>query len=177
MRAARAALLSLPVALAGCGGANGAALQPDSAHGYQEEQYQTLDQASAAFERFASELESGVASNSNRDESAPGDAKAPAADAPAPSAAPSTPSSVSPMKPAPEVDAESRSDRAPSQPKAKEESRKDTSCEIPCKAFASMKRAGDAICRLDTADGSHCKQAKQRIAAATDRLASCACAS
>ncbi|HEY4156773.1 MAG TPA: hypothetical protein VGM29_01705 [Polyangiaceae bacterium] len=175
MRATRVALSSCLVALAGCGGANGAALQPDSAHGYQEEQYQTLDQASAAFERFASELESGVASN--RDESAPGDAKAPAAGAPAPSAAPSTPSSVSPMRPAPELDAESRSDRAPSQPKAKEESRKDTSCEMPCKAFASMKRAGDAICRLDTADGSHCKQAKQRIAAATDRLASCACAS
>lgn len=168
---ARALLCVLGLALAGCGGGvlAGAKTAPEP-----EERYDTLDQATAAFERYASELEGPYAQND-------GTAATPKAGVPGyaqpPPGAPS--SSMTPqMQPAPSADMADRASKpADTLDKEEAEPSPKNSCEIPCKAFASMKRAGQAICRLDTPDGAHCKQAKQRIAAATDRVASCGCAS
>jgi hypothetical protein len=49
-------------------------------------------------------------------------------------------------------------------------------CESVCKAFASLSRAGDAICRLDTETGKRCQRARQIRDDATRRVASCGCA-
>jgi hypothetical protein len=166
----RAWFCALGLALSGCGGAAaGAHAQMAPA----EEQYQTLDQASAAFERYATELEGPYAAN---EIAAPaGNAGPPAAAAP--SAAPGAPSLKA--SPSPEDITADRAQSSPSDAREKEEaapSPKDR-CEMPCRAFASMKRAGEAICRLDAPDGAHCTQAKQRLAAARGRVSSCGCTS
>jgi hypothetical protein len=48
-------------------------------------------------------------------------------------------------------------------------------CEIGCRAFASLKRAASAICRLDEADGARCNHAKRVVSDAERHVASCAC--
>jgi len=49
-------------------------------------------------------------------------------------------------------------------------------CDTACKAFASLARAGDAVCRLDTDGGKRCERARQIRADASHRVASCGCA-
>jgi hypothetical protein len=169
--------LGLVLWASGCGGAAVSPLKPKQLVG-PDEQYRTLEQAAAAFEHYASELEGPYAQNDLDGQADSEQYKRPAAtpSAPSPSSAP-RPSSMQPGM-APSTDA--MADRAPSKASPEKEEaggKQKDSCEMPCKAFASMKRAGEAICRLDTQGGPHCAQAKQRMAAATDRLASCACAS
>ena len=62
-------------------------------------------------------------------------------------------------------------DAAPPAP-AKEAS----SCETACKAFSSLTRASDAVCRLDTEGGKRCDRARQIREDASHRVASCGCA-
>lgn len=62
-------------------------------------------------------------------------------------------------------------DAAPPAP-AKEAS----SCETACKAFSSLTRASDAVCRLDTEGGKRCDRARQIRQDASQRVASCGCA-
>jgi hypothetical protein len=62
--------------------------------------------------------------------------------------------------------------RAADAPPAKEAS----SCETACKAFSSLSRASDAICRLDTDGGKRCERARQIREDASRRVASCSCA-
>lgn len=62
-------------------------------------------------------------------------------------------------------------DAAPAAP-AKEAS----SCETACKAFSSLTRASDAVCRLDTEGGKRCDRARQIREEASQRVASCGCA-
>lgn len=62
-------------------------------------------------------------------------------------------------------------DAAPPAP-AKEAS----SCETACKAFSSLTRASDAVCRLDTEGGKRCDRARQIREDASQRVASCGCA-
>jgi hypothetical protein len=48
-------------------------------------------------------------------------------------------------------------------------------CENACRAFASLERARDAICRLDGEDGQRCSRARQIHDGAGRRVASCGC--
>jgi hypothetical protein len=119
----------------------------------------TLADAEALLERARADLER-VALNE------PG---APAAGAVAPSAAPT---------PAPSRDEASREDKAASAeqaappPPAKEAN----ACETACKAFSSLARASDAVCRLDSDGGKRCERARQIREDASHRVASCGCA-
>ena len=49
-------------------------------------------------------------------------------------------------------------------------------CEEACRAFSSLSRAASAVCRLDGSSGTHCSHAKQVLADAEHRVASCSCA-
>lgn len=48
-------------------------------------------------------------------------------------------------------------------------------CETACKAFSSLTRASDAVCRLDSAGGQRCQRARQIQGDASRRVASCGC--
>ena len=88
------------------------------------------------------------------------------ASAPPPAAAPS---------PAPARDEARRADKAAEadgaeKPRAKEVN----ACETACKAFSSLTRASDAVCRLDT-EGGRCQRARKIHEDASQRVASCGC--
>ena len=61
---------------------------------------------------------------------------------------------------------------AEERPRAKEVS----ACETACKAFSSLTRASDAVCRLDSDGGQRCERAKKIREDASRRVASCGCA-
>ncbi|HYJ10714.1 MAG TPA: hypothetical protein VEX18_16945 [Polyangiaceae bacterium] len=48
-------------------------------------------------------------------------------------------------------------------------------CDNACRAFASLERASDAVCRLDGEDGQRCSRARQIRDGAARRVASCGC--
>jgi hypothetical protein len=48
-------------------------------------------------------------------------------------------------------------------------------CDNACRAFASLSRAANAVCRLDGDSGSHCSRAKRVVADSQQRVANCAC--
>jgi hypothetical protein len=48
-------------------------------------------------------------------------------------------------------------------------------CQTACKAFSSLARASDAVCRLDTEGGKRCERARQIREDASQRVASCGC--
>jgi hypothetical protein len=50
-------------------------------------------------------------------------------------------------------------------------------CEEACRAFSSLTRAANAVCRLDGNAGSHCSHAKHVLEGAQQRVASCSCPS
>jgi hypothetical protein len=71
------------------------------------------------------------------------------------------------------ADSASSSERgAEEAPRAKEVS----ACETACKAFSSLSRASDAVCRLDEGGGQRCERAKKIREDASRRVASCGCA-
>lgn len=48
-------------------------------------------------------------------------------------------------------------------------------CENACRAFASLSRAANAVCRMDGDNGAHCTRAKRMVSDSQSRVASCAC--
>ena len=50
-------------------------------------------------------------------------------------------------------------------------------CVTTCKAFASLVRARDSICRIDGGDGERCSRANQIVERHTARSTSCGCGS
>jgi hypothetical protein len=89
--------------------------------------------------------------------------------------APTSAGAVAPKAaPAPPARAESRrldegADGAPPAAKA------DSQCDTACRAFASLTRASDAVCRLDADGGKRCDRARQIREQASQRVASCGC--
>lgn len=75
--------------------------------------------------------------------------------------------------PAPVAPARARATQSPEAP-AKAERGKPT-CEVACRAWASMSRASDRICELDGPDGGRCSDAKLRVSRAKSRLDNAAC--
>jgi hypothetical protein len=54
--------------------------------------------------------------------------------------------------------------------------KEESTCETACKAFSSLERASDAVCRLDTeAPAKRCERARQIKDDAARRVSSCAC--
>jgi hypothetical protein len=48
-------------------------------------------------------------------------------------------------------------------------------CENACRAFSSISRAANAVCRMDGESGAHCTRAKRVLADSQLRVASCSC--
>ena len=73
--------------------------------------------------------------------------------------------------------ASEKKDRAAEPPKASAAGSTAPSalCENACRAFSSLSRAANAVCRLDGNGGSHCTRAKRVLADSQLRVASCSC--
>lgn len=48
-------------------------------------------------------------------------------------------------------------------------------CENACRAFSSLTRAANAVCRLDGDGGTHCTRAKRVVADSQIRVSNCSC--
>jgi hypothetical protein len=137
---------------------------------------QTLESAEAALERARSELDQATVAfydtrdrGSNADEErAPGSARASGAAAPAKR----------------ETRRQAGSGAVASAPKAAEKaapsdaaalSEEGNACETACKAWASLLRAKDAICRLDSPTGARCSRAQGVVRDAESRVSVCNC--
>jgi hypothetical protein len=55
------------------------------------------------------------------------------------------------------------------------EQRADSGCGNACRAFASLLRAANAVCRLDAEGGDRCARAKLVVSDAERRVSSCGC--
>lgn len=132
----------------------------------QEQEPLTLADAEALLEKARADLDR-LALN---EPGAPPAAAGAAAPAPAPAKAPAL---SPPRDEARRADKSTASAEADSErPQAKEAN----ACETACKAFSSLARASDAVCRLDTDGGKRCERARQIRADASHRVASCGCA-
>lgn len=117
----------------------------------------TLDQAVAEFERAKTELEGALRLSAN----ATSGSGAPGAGAAAPARArPSSP---------PRATADAPKDRA------EKKAQSETSCQTACRAFASLERAADSVCRLAGPKDARCTRAQEIVTAHTPRVASCGC--
>jgi len=67
--------------------------------------------------------------------------------------------------------------RAPAAAGAAAPMKSNAVCEDACRAFSSLTRAANAVCRLDGSSGTHCTRAKHVLADAQQRVASCSCPS
>jgi hypothetical protein len=129
----------------------------------QEPEPKTLAEAEALFERSRADLDRLALNAPPPPVAATAGAAAPAAE-PAPAPAPQS------AAPRDEARAEKKAAEAEA-PRAKEVN----TCETACKAFSSLSRASDAICRLDTDGGKRCERARQIQQDAGRRVASCSC--
>jgi hypothetical protein len=121
------------------------------------ETFTTLDQAEAALARAEQEL---IALNSP-----------PAATAGAPAAAPGAPPSQE-GAPAPAPPPAPAPSRAEAEKKSEE---KPSTCPSLCRAFASLARAADAVCRLSGEEGERCTRARGSVRTHFQRVAVCRC--
>lgn len=103
--------------------------------------------------------------------SEPVPARAPGGSAPPSVTMTPAPSPLAPRDEARRAEKSASADAAPAAP-AKEAS----TCETACKAFSSLARASDAVCRLDTDGGKRCERARQIREDASQRVAGCGCA-
>lgn len=114
-----------------------------------------LDRAIAEFERAKTEFEGVFRQSSN---ATSGGAAPKSAPAPARSRAPGSPRS----------EAEAPKDRA-------EKKGAETSCQTACRAFASLERAADSVCRLAGPADGRCTRAREIVTTSAPRVASCGC--
>lgn len=129
-----------------------------------EPEPQTLAEAEALLDRARADLDR-LALN---EPGAP--AEASGAAAPAPAAAPPAPTRAESRSEEKNAD-KAAADQAPAP--AKKEA---NACDTACKAFSSLERASDAVCRLDTdGGGKRCERAKQIREDAARRVSSCSC--
>src|SRR6185436_7462486 len=167
-----AALLSLNL-LAGCGMAPKAEAPAQPVATTQDEhEPTTLAEAEALLEKARGDLDR-LALN----QSAPATAAAPPP-APAGAAAPSMVPAPAPRMEAERAD-KSAADSASTSERGGEEAPRAkpvSACETACKAFSSLARASDAVCRLDEGGGQRCERAKKIREDASHRVASCGCA-
>lgn len=65
--------------------------------------------------------------------------------------------------------------RAPNAAGAAAPTKSNAVCDDACRAFSSLTRAANAVCRLDGNSGTHCQHAKHVLSDAQQRVASCSC--
>lgn len=167
--------LLLAAAVAACGGMTPKSETPAAAPasetlatgapGSAEPEPQTLAEAEALLERSRADLDR-LALN----DAPPAPPAAAGAAAPAAQAAPAPAPQAAPRDEARSADKAAES--SPERAQAKEAS----ACETACKAFSSLSRASDAVCRLDAEGGKRCERARQIQQDASRRVASCGCA-
>lgn len=76
----------------------------------------------------------------------------------------------------PEAPQAPRSKKAESgTPEAGIEQKAGDGCASACRAFASLLRAADAVCRLETDQGGRCTRAQKVVSDAERRVATCGC--
>jgi hypothetical protein len=162
-----------------CGGLTPKAEQPNSGTAppaatspADEREPATLAEAEQLLERARADLDR-LALNE------PGQ-PAPVAAAPqaAGAAPPSTMPTPAPREEAERADKSAESSSSMSQGRAEEAPAKKeaSACETACKAFSSLSRASEAVCRLDADGGQRCERAKKIREDASRRVASCGCA-
>ena len=131
----------------------------------EEAEPQTLAEAEALLERSRAELDR-LALNVPP----PPTVAATPSPAQAPAPAPAAPAAESAPKRAEKATADQASSSA--SPRDQDGS---SGCETACKAFASLDRASEAVCRLDTNGGQRCERARRIRDDARVRIAGCAC--
>lgn len=97
--------------------------------------------------------------------------QAPASAAGAPAPAPATAAPEAPADRAQRAEKSAAADEAEAPPAPAPPN----PCETACRAFASLGRASDAVCRLDSQGGQRCERARQIRDDAARRVASCGC--
>jgi hypothetical protein len=129
----------------------------------QEQEPATLAEAEALLDRARADLDQ-LALNE------PGSAGPVTAGAPAPAPAPAPPPAAAPRS------EEKRSADKADESAAAAPKKEANTCQTACKAFSSLERASDAVCRLDTEGGGRrCERAKQIREDAARRISSCSC--
>lgn len=178
------ALISLLVTAA-CGRASAPETEPKSAPASAaEEAPQSLDRAEAQLEQARAELEQiqgelGAQATLSR-QASPGAGQSP------------PPAPATTQAAAPAAESEGARPEARSAPKKAESRELDvakddavpaeeapanrlSSCERSCKAFGSLQRARDAVCRLDEQGGARCARADGILQDAASKVQSCGC--
>ena len=91
-------------------------------------------------------------------------------------AAPAAAAPGAPPSPAPRSRAEAqRADQAEKDADSNSSAKAADACETACKAFSSLTRASNAVCRLDADGGKRCERARQIREDASHKVASCGC--
>jgi hypothetical protein len=134
----------------------------------EEKEPATLADAEALLEKARADLDR-LALN---EPGLPGTAAGAAAPAPPSVPAPTTAAPApAPRDEGRRADKSAASSSEAERPQAKEVN----TCETACKAFSSLSRASDAVCRLDADGGKRCERARQIQQDASHRVASCGC--
>ena len=131
----------------------------------------TLADAEALLEKARGDLDRLALNEPGMPATASAGAAPPPAAAPAPAPATAAPEAAPSRDEARRADKSAASAEEGERPQAKAVS----TCETACKAFSSLSRASDAVCRLDTDGGKRCERAKQIQQDASQRVASCGC--
>jgi hypothetical protein len=125
-----------------------------------EPELRTLDEAEALLEKSRAEIDR-LALNTPPLATLSG---APGAVTPAPAPPPA----------APKDEAQKRAEKSAAEDASPREQGAG-GCETACKAFSSLERASDAVCRLDADGGQRCERARRIREDARVRVASCGC--
>lgn len=129
-----------------------------------EAEPQTLAEAEALLERSRADFDRATAGTPPPPPAVAAETAAP----PAPAPAPAAPAGQS----APKRAEKATADEATASPR---DASSGGGCETACKAFSSLERASDAVCRLDSDGGQRCERARRIREDARLRVASCAC--
>jgi hypothetical protein len=130
-----------------------------------EPEPQTLADAEALLERSRADIDRLALNGPAPPPSVAAGAVAPSSAVPAPAPASAAPAPRDEVRSADKAEAEA--------PRA--QAKEVNACETACKAFSSLTRASDAVCRLDAEGGQRCARARQIQQDASRRVASCSC--
>lgn len=134
------------------------AAQPQSVSEEERAEPSTLEEAEAALRRAQAELDDALGRVAFASPPPPAAAPAPAAEPPA-RAAPS----------------DARAEGAESRVSEGKKADAVSNCELACRAFTSLGRAAQAVCRLDGDGGERCGRARKVLSQAEARVSGCSC--
>jgi hypothetical protein len=142
-----------------------------SAEAEKAEEPATLEEAEVALSRAQTELDSALGPVAFAAPPAQDQASGSAAPAPAPAAEPKAGAPAEERAPSPSKAQRTESEASRAEGASKKEA---SDCALACRAFQSLNRAVDAVCRLDSG-GERCSRARRVAADAQARVASCSC--